>query len=125
LPAHLERVIARLTSARAIGALDDRFDALIDRVASELDTARAAAGGVRGEARKALVDRLAALDGEVVDQSRGLLDPSTLAELAREADAELAPFRANMTPDAVSRARDAAIDRLVREHLHLPTIAFT
>ena len=31
LPAHLERVVLRLTSARASGTLGDEFDALIDR----------------------------------------------------------------------------------------------
>ena len=51
LPAHLERVVLRLTSARAGGSLGDEFDALIDRAAAELDAARAKAGGLRGEAR--------------------------------------------------------------------------
>src|SRR5262249_28287257 len=37
LPAHLERVVLRLSSARASGLLDDSFDALIDRLSSELD----------------------------------------------------------------------------------------
>ncbi|HMB78710.1 MAG TPA: hypothetical protein VKI43_01535, partial [Vicinamibacterales bacterium] len=37
LPAHLERVLLRLTSARAGGSLGDAFDALIDRAAAELD----------------------------------------------------------------------------------------
>jgi hypothetical protein len=70
LPAHLERVVLRLTSARAGGSLGDAFDALIDRAAAELDTARAKAGGLRGEARAALLDRLAALDAELVQQAR-------------------------------------------------------
>src|SRR4051794_34779607 len=41
LPAHLERVIARLTSLRAGG--DRPFDAAIDSVVRELDVARAGA----------------------------------------------------------------------------------
>jgi hypothetical protein len=60
LPAHLERVVLRLTQARANGSLGDEFDAVIDRAAAELDAARARAGGLRGEARQALLDRLAA-----------------------------------------------------------------
>ena len=59
LPAHLERVLIRLSSARATGKLGAETDALIDRVAAELDRARASAGGVRGEARKALTTRAA------------------------------------------------------------------
>jgi len=52
----------RLTSARSGGSLGPAFDALIDRVADELETARGDARGVRGERRRQLVDRLAALD---------------------------------------------------------------
>jgi hypothetical protein len=124
LPAHLERVVLRLTSARAGGTLGDEFDALIDRASAELDAARAKAGGLRGTARQSLLDRLAALDAEVVRQARSGLDESTRASLAREAESELAGYRAGMTAEAFARALDAAIDRLVRERARLPTIAF-
>jgi hypothetical protein len=124
LPAHLERVVMRLTSLRAKGSLGEAFDALIDRVARELDVARADARGVRGEARQALLDRLGALDAELLREARLLFDEPARGALAREADEELAPFRSSMSPDAFGRARDAAIDRLVRERLGLPTIAF-
>jgi len=45
--------------------------------------------------------------------------------MVREADEELSPFRAGMPPDAFTRARHAAVDRLVRDRLGLPTISFT
>jgi hypothetical protein len=124
LPQHLERVVLRLTQARVNGSLGDEFDALIDRAAAELDAARARAGGLRGEARQALLDRLAALDAEIVRQARATLDDAARSSLAREAEAELAGFKSGMTADAFARARDAAIDRLVRERARLPTIAF-
>ena len=124
LPAHLERVVLRLTSARASGTLGDEFDALIDRASAELDAARARASGLRGTARQTLLDRLAALDAEVVRQARSSLDESARASLVREAESELAGFRAGMTAEAFARALDAAIDRLVRERARLPTIAF-
>jgi hypothetical protein len=124
LPAHLERVVLRLTSARASGTLGDEFDGLIDRASAELDAARAKAGGLRGTARQTLLDRLAALDAEVVRQARSGLDESSRASLAREAESELAGYRAGMTAEAFARALDAAIDRLVRERARLPTIAF-
>jgi hypothetical protein len=125
LPAHLERVVLRLTSARATGAVGVAFDEVIDRVAHELDAARAEARGVRGEARRALVERLAALDRELLETARGALDEPTRASFAREAEEELAAFRVSMTADVFARARDLAIDRLVRERLGLPTIAFS
>lgn len=124
LPTHLERVLLRLSSARAGDSLGAAFDAVLDRVSTELDAARSKAGGVRGAARRELVERLAALDHELLQQARSTLDAAAVAALAREADEELSAFRAGMGPEAFARARDAAVDRLVRERLGLPTIAF-
>src|SRR5687768_15784135 len=62
LPAHLERVLTKLTQARVEGALGPDADPLIDRVSAELDAARASSRGVRGEARHALIERLEDLD---------------------------------------------------------------
>jgi hypothetical protein len=125
LPAHLERVVMRLSNARATGRLGAAADPLIDRVARELDAARAEVRGVRGDARTALLARLEALDRELLDAVRSGLDEPTRAALAREADEELADYRARMAPDAFARARDAAVDRLVRERAGLPRLSFS
>ena len=122
LPSHLERVVLRLTSARARGSLGAEFDPLIDRASAELDAARAKAGGLRGDARLALRERLAALDAELLQQARAALDAPALDALSREADGELAGFRTAMPADAFARAHQVAIDRLVRERVGLPTI---
>jgi hypothetical protein len=124
LPAHLQRVVLRLTAARANGSLGDAFDGLIDRVARELDAARAESRGVRGDARQALLDRLIGLDGELLREARSSLDATTVSAALRDADDELASFRDRMSPDAYERAREAAVDRLIRNRLALPTIAF-
>ena len=124
LPEHLERVVTRLSSARASGSLDAGFDSLIDAVERELDEARASAGGVRGDARRVMIERLAVLDADLLRQARTTIDERTRAGLAREAEADLAAFRASMPPDAFTRAREAAIDRLVRDRFGLPTIAY-
>jgi hypothetical protein len=105
--------------------LGAEFDALIDRMAAELDASRATAGGVRGEARKALLDRLAGLDAALLQQARRTLDEDARTRFERDADADLAPFRAGMTSAAFARAREAALDRLVRERFGLPTVSFT
>jgi hypothetical protein len=125
LPAHLERVVLRLTAARASGRLGDAFDDIIDRVSRELDGARAEARGVRGDARHALIARLAALDAELVAAARASMDEAAVAELTRGAADELASFRQRMPADAFARALDGAFLRLVREHFNLPTIALT
>jgi hypothetical protein len=124
LPAHLERVVIRLTAARASGRLGDAFDGLVDRVAQELDAARAESRGLRGEARQELIARLATLDSELIAAVRTLMDGAVVAEMTREAESELASFRQRMSADAFTRAVDGAVVRLVRERLGLPTIAF-
>ena len=123
LPAHLERVLLKLTAARAGGKLGDQFDALIDRVSAELEIARASAGGVRGDTRQQLLARLAALDDEVVREARAALSEADLGVLTREATDELASFRQRMLPDAFTRACEGAVARLIRERFGLPTIS--
>jgi hypothetical protein len=124
LPAHLERVAMRLTSARAGGSVGAAFDEVIDRVGRELDIARADARGLRGEARSALLERLTALDRELLSTARDAAGPERRAALAIEADSELARFRDTMTAEAYARAREAAVDRLLREQMGLPIISF-
>jgi hypothetical protein len=124
LPAHLERALLRLTDLRTRGAVRGTLDDLIDRVSGELDVARADARGLRGEARAALLARLAALDRELLDTARAALDEPARASLLEDADQELAPYRERLAPEAFARARDAAVDRLVRERLGLPILSF-
>jgi hypothetical protein len=124
LPEHLERVLVKLTSARATGALGADADTLIDRVVGELDIARAAAGGLRGEVRRTLLDRLAALDRELLQAVSATLSDEARRGLAREADRELAAFHATMSGEAFQRVHAAAVDRLVRERFDLPTLTY-
>jgi hypothetical protein len=123
LPEHLERVLMRLTNARATDVVNDSIDGLIEQISGELDTARAA-GGVRGDARKALLDRLAAADMALMAMARLSLDAVQLDEIGRDAAAELGGVGEHMAPDALSRARERAMDHLIRERLRLPTITF-
>ena len=125
LPAHLERVLLRLTAARVRDTIDATFDEVLDRVSRELDASKSDPRGVRGSARQALIDRLHALDRELLDAARAAMDDAARARLGRDAEDELSAFRAAMTMDAFARAREAALDRLVRERFRLPTIAFT
>ena len=124
LPAHLQRVVLRLSEARASGSLDAGFDEVIDRVARELDAACAESRGVRGETRVALLARLAALDAELVRSAHETLGERAQAALVDDAEAELAPFRTSMRADAFARALSLTIDRLVRERFGLPVVTF-
>jgi hypothetical protein len=70
------------------------------------------------------VERLEGLDRELIDKARRRLEESDVEALRREAEDQLAGFRAGMTVEAFARAREAALDRLIRERAGLPTIAF-
>jgi hypothetical protein len=122
LPAHLDRVIARLTAVR--GGEDRSLDEVLDRFVRELDAARAGARGMRGEARAAFLDRLQSMDAELTAAARAQCDPGLLRQLEGEADTELAPFRERMPREAFEQSRRAAVDRLIRERRRLPVIRF-
>ncbi|MBS1819620.1 MAG: hypothetical protein JSU08_16930 [Acidobacteria bacterium] len=125
LPDHLERVLLRLSSLRATGAIGPELDPLIDAVSGELDAARARHGGLRGEERQAAVARLAALDAELMTLAQEATPADTLDAAAREAREELAVFRATMNADAFDRALALSTLRVLRQRLGLPVIAFS
>lgn len=122
LPAHLERVIARLTTLR--GGADRSLDTAVDAIVRELDAVRATAKSIRGEAREALIERLRELDAALIDALREQVEESTMLQLAAEADEELKPFRARMPAEAYRQSHRACIDRLLRERSGLPTISY-
>ena len=122
LPAHLERVIARLTTLR--GGEDRSLDSAIDAVVRELDAARAKAKTIRGDARDSLLDRLGQLDGSLIDAVRARCDAAALQQLAAEADEELQPFRSRMPAEAYQQAHCACVNRLLRDRARLPAIAY-
>ena len=122
LPEHLERALIKLTNARATGALGANVDALIEQLSAELDRARLTPGGLRGDARRAISERLAAADALLLSIGRGSLSAEDLDAMRREAVAILGSIVEQMTPDARNRAHERALDQLVRERLHLPTL---
>jgi len=124
LPAHIDRVIARLTALRG-GRSPDAFAARLDDTVRELDRLRGSAKQARGEARGAMLDRLAALDAALLDVARADLDDRTRADLVARAEAEIAPFAARMPADARRAAVDAAFTRLVRDAAGLPVLALS
>jgi len=122
LPAHLERVIARLTTLRA--GEDRSLDSAVDAIVRELDAFRGKAKTVRGDAREILLDRLQELDASLIEAVRAQCGAETLEKLAAEADEELRPFRGRMPSGAYPQSHRACVDRLLRERARLPTIAY-
>jgi hypothetical protein len=125
LPEHLERVLVRLSSLRATGVLGDEADPLVDRVSTELTAARSRSAGVRGEERRATVERLAVLDAELIALAAATASAETVSAARADAAQELASFRRTMPADAFERALNLSTTRALRERLGLPVIAFT
>jgi hypothetical protein len=124
LAAHIEAAIARLTTLRGSGHLAlVPADALAAAIRA-LDGMKADASRVRGAAREAIIDRLSAIDADVMSAASAALPPAEHDALARDADEELAPFRARMDAEAYGRARRIAVERQVRSRAGLPEIAF-
>jgi hypothetical protein len=123
LAAHLERVLSRLTALRgstqAAAALSDTIDRAVRRIdAMQADAKR------RGEAREALLSELELVDGDLTSAAIAALTADEHAALTAAADAELAPFRTRMLPDAYVKTQTAAFERLVRDHFGLPVLRY-
>ena len=124
LPAHLERVILALTALRAHRSHPAALRELAERLAAELDAERSAARTARGEQRGRLLARLSAADRELLAAARAAAEAPVQDRLRREAERELAAYRERMPPAAFRKAVEAGADRLLREQLELPRIAF-
>jgi len=70
------------------------------------------------------VERLSAIDKELLAAVRAQCDAGSLAQLTAEANEELAPFKDRLSSAAFADAQRAAMDRLIRERRQLPVVAF-
>jgi hypothetical protein len=123
LSSHIERVIARLAVPRSASSAAV-MDPLVTQFMHELDRLLAESKHARGDKRAAIVERLREFDSQLLDAGVASLDESTRAALLRDAENELTPFVARMSPDTHRAALDAAFRRLVRETQALPTVSF-
>ena len=124
LAAHVERAIATLTALRSSSQRARVLGDELERVVRELDEMLAHARGARGAAREELLAKLAALDRALAVAAGGVVDGTVRQQAEEEAQSQLEPFRARMTAEAYSHASRAAIERQIREHFGLPTLAF-
>lgn len=122
LTAHLERVVARLVGSRVPRSAS--FEQHVEGLLAEIDRLSGESRHSRGNARAAILDRLAELDRGLVQAAAAELDPESAATARREAEAELAPFGARLAPEVRAQAVEAAFERLVRDSLGLPQIRY-
>ena len=124
LPAHLERVVARLTALAQRGRIA-RSMRRSTRSSRELDVARAGAKAIRGDARQALIERLRALDTQLLDAARAR---SATRRRMRRSPPRPTPswrrFASAWRPRRTSSHGAPCVDRLLRERRRLPMVAF-
>jgi hypothetical protein len=122
LVSHLERVVARLIGRREPGSA--RFERHVVALLADLDRLSAEARHARGEARAAILDRLAALDDDLIAIAHAEMDERSAGQIRREAEQELTAFGQRLPADARAKAIDAIVTRLVRESRALPTLRY-
>ena len=122
LSRHLERAVERLV--RIAGRLDVPHDfrgSVADALA-RVAALRDAAHGARGEARDQVQAELPAIDRALVAAARAATAADALATLRRDAEQELAPFRARLSGDHWQRSIEVTVDRLLRDRYRLPAL---
>lgn len=122
LASQIEAAVSRLTVLRGSDNAGAAIGPALAAAVRALDALQPDASRARGDARDELLQRVAAIDGELVAAAAAVLAETDRADLEREADAELALFRPRMSSEAFAQSRRAAIDRLVRLHFGLPEI---
>ncbi len=120
LASQIEGALARLTVLRGSDRTVPGFGAALEEAVRSLDVVRSEAAHAHGDARDCIMLRLAEVDERLVDAAFAALDPVEQAAMMKEAEQELAPFRARMGEEAYQQSRRQAAQRLVRERFGLP-----
>jgi hypothetical protein len=125
LPEHLDRVCERVTARRAgMTPPPPVLDEVLEAITKEAASFRDLPGPLRGDTRARITARLVELDRMMLDAARAIADPAAVVAMRAEASEQLSPFRDRMPADIYQRAIESAVDRLLREHEHLPTVSF-
>jgi hypothetical protein len=123
LPAHLARVIARLTALRAGAGVDPAWSDALDAAVRQIDALQAPARAARGEARTALLEDLARIDAALMADAWRLASGDVRRAAAAEAEADLAPFRGRLPETEFEATFERGCRRALRGRLGLPEIA--
>ena len=120
LAAQIESALARLTVLRGSDKAGPTLGPALDAAVRALDALRPEAAHSRGDSREDLLRRLGDIEDQLAGAAVIALAPAERMSFEQEADAELEPFRARMSPEAFRQSRRQALQRLVRHHFGLP-----
>jgi hypothetical protein len=123
LTKHLDRAIDRLVRAGGRTDITETFRDGADAIVRALGDMRDRAQGVRGGARDEMTAALALLDAELMRVTRATAETALVTRLRADSAAELAAYRGRLDAAAWERAVELGVERLLRDHFGLPTVA--
>jgi hypothetical protein len=121
LAKHVERAALRLEQAAARPDCPPEIRRALTSHGDALVALGDEGGTARGAARDAVLDRLEALDEDLLAVARRWAD-ADLAGIRERAEADLAPYRDRLDQKAWDRSVQVTISRLLRQRLGLPTL---
>lgn len=122
LPKHLERVLLRLSAIGATHAWSPSFADAMGAIIRDVDACLDAARGARGDARTAILERLAEIERVMTEAAARALSDAHRGELLDQVQRELSPYRGQMPPAAFRDAEHALFGDLARRHFSLPQV---
>ena len=122
LPKHIERALVRLSTVSATSTLPQALAEALAVAITEVDACLDPARGARGEARSAIVERLAVVETTLTASAVAALAPDDRQRLDAQVERELSPYRAQMPAEAFRDARHALLGDLTRRHFALPQV---
>jgi hypothetical protein len=124
LPAHLDRLIARLTVLRGSDRLGPSLDEVLRATITQLDRIRVTAEQARGEARQAAIADTAAAGEQLFASCEASLSPEVRQAVRQDAAHALAPYAHRLSPHDYDAALSASYHQLLRDSLGLPDFTF-
>ena len=122
LPKHLERVLVRLSAVLATSDLPPALRDALAATARDVDACLDSSRGARGDARTAILDRLRAIEQAMTAAAVVALPLDARQELDAQVARELAPYRRQLTADALRDAEGALLGDLLRKRYGLPQV---
>jgi hypothetical protein len=122
LPAHLDRVMTRLTALRTGPSVSEPWSRALEDATRSVDALQSRARRARGDVRDAITAELTNIDRVLMAAAAREVSADVLAELGAEAEQELVPFRGRLTDADYAEALDRSRVRALRVRLALPTV---
>lgn len=122
LPRHIERVLVRLSANLATRDLPESLRQALETTIRDVDACLDASRTARGDARAAILERLAEIERAMTDAATAAVPDARRTELREQVSRELSGYRGQMPREALVEAQATLLGDLVRRHFLLPQV---